>query len=199
MPLCSTVRLLGPLLLFLSILEETSQQEYVLLHRHNIPYIWTLLWRGKALSYNVVCVLHNTFREKNCCSIRNETINTVTRSQHLSLRSSFRSDTSCFSSRARYCESLSISNTSNLFTAQNLVKELQYSYEISNFVYSGIKNPTMIGSLCSICALASSNSYNELFTWSGFLNSLHSIAACIFLSLSYFVTVCRLRSMTWWL
>ena len=38
----------------------------------------------------------------------------------------------------------------------------------------------MIGSLGLICALASSTSYNELFTWSGFLNSLLLMAACVF-------------------
>ena len=28
------------------------------------PYIWTLLWRGEALFYHVVCVLHNMFAWK---------------------------------------------------------------------------------------------------------------------------------------
>ena len=28
------------------------------------PYIWTLLWRGQALSYHVVCVLHNFFGQR---------------------------------------------------------------------------------------------------------------------------------------
>ena len=29
------------------------------------PYIWTLHWRVRVLSYYVVCVLHNMFGEKN--------------------------------------------------------------------------------------------------------------------------------------
>ena len=48
----------------------------------------------------------------------------------------------------------------------------------------------MIGFLCSICALASSTQYNELFTRSSFLNSLLLVAACVFSSLRFFVTVC---------
>ena len=86
---------------------------------------------------------------------------------------------SSFWARARYSESVFISNSSNLFTSQNLVKKLLYSSNLRNFAYWKMKNPKMIGSLCSICALASSTSYNELFTWSSFLNSLLLMAACV--------------------
>ena len=51
------------------------------------------------------------------------------------------------------------------------------------------KNPTMIASLCSICTLASSTSYNELLIWSSFSNSLLLMAASVFSLVRYLVTV----------
>ena len=53
-----------------------------------------------------------------------------------------------------------------------------------------MENPRIFASLSSICVLASSASYIAFFTSSGFLNHLQLIAACAFLSLRYFVTVC---------
>ena len=77
-----------------------------------------------------------------------------------------------FSARARCNESLSISNPSNSFTSQNLMKKMQRRSNICCFLFWRMKNTTMIGSLHSICASASSTSYSELFTWSSLLNSL---------------------------
>ena len=51
--------------------------------------------------------------------------------------------------------------------------------------------------LCSICALASSTSYSELFTWSSLLNTLLLMVSCVFLSVRYLVTVHRLLSKIW--
>ena len=110
------------------------------------------------------------------------------------LISSFIPTAISFSARARYSESLSIPNSSKLLISQNLVKKLWYSSNIRSFAYSRKKKPTMIGSLYSICALASSTSYNELFIWTIFVNRLLLLALCVFWSLRYFVTVCRLRS-----
>ena len=117
---------------------------------------------------------------------------------HSVLISGLIQSSSSFSARARYSESVSISNTSNLFTSQNLVKKLQYSSNIRSFAYWRMKNPTMMGSFCSICALASSISCNEMFTWSSFLNNFLLMAACVFLSVRYFATVCRLQSVIWY-
>ena len=50
---------------------------------------------------------------------------------------------------------------------------------------------------CSAVALASSTAYNELFTWSSFLNNLLLLSACVSSSLRYFVGLGRLRSFIW--
>ena len=101
---------------------------------------------------------------------------------------------SSFSARGRYRESVSISKYFEIVHVTKFGKKLWYSSSIRGFAYWRLKNPTMIDSLCSICALASSTSYNELFTWSSFLKSLLLIAACLLLLLGKFVTGCWLRS-----
>ena len=55
----------------------------------------------------------------------------------------------------------------------------------------------LVSCVRSVCALESSTSYNDLFTWSSYLNNLLSMAACVFLSSKYFVTVCRFRFIMW--
>ena len=57
------------------------------------PYIWSLHWRGQAVSYLVVGVLHKTSGEQICYSISSETIDTAIWSQPLSFHYNFRSDT----------------------------------------------------------------------------------------------------------
>ena len=108
---------------------------------------------------------------------------------HSALISGLVQSSSSFTARARYSKSVSIINSSNWFTSQNLLRKLQYSSNICSFAYWRLNNPTMIGSLCWICALASSISDNQLFTWPSFLNSLLLLAACVFLSLKYFYSV----------
>ena len=68
------------------------------------------------------------------------------------------------STRERRSESVSISNSSSFFMSQNFLNKLYYGSSIRGFAYRRLKNPTITGSMFSICALASSTSYNELFT-----------------------------------
>ena len=60
---------------------------------------------------------------------------------------------SSFLARARKSESMSLSNSSDWFTSQILVKKLYYSSNSRSFAYSRVKKPIMIGffvfNLCS--------------------------------------------------
>ena len=76
-------------------------------------------------------------------------------------------------------------------------QKMYYSCSNRSFAYWRTKKPTMIASLCSFFALASSTSYNALFKWFSFWKSFPLIASCVFLSLNYFVTRYQLRSMIW--
>ena len=80
---------------------------------------------------------------------------------------------------------------------RNWWKKLYYSSNNRSFAYWRTKNPIEIGSSCSICALASSTSYNALFTQSNFMKILLLRVAYVFSSLRYFVTEWRLWSIFW--
>ena len=66
LPLCVSTGLLRPLLLNLGLLEVTSYQQYVLLHRHNIcVHLNSSLNRPGSLLSCFFCVLHNMLQGRN--------------------------------------------------------------------------------------------------------------------------------------
>ena len=157
------------------------------------PYIWTLLWRSQALSCHVVCIINTMSGGRILLSASAVKLSTQSFDCNLcttALVSGLIHSSNFFSARSRYSKSVSISNSSNLFLSQKLVKKFYHSSNICSFLYWRMINPTMIGSLCS-------TSYNKLFTWSSLFNSLLLTAACVFPSLRYFVTVCVLQSISW--
>ena len=83
---------------------------------------------------------------------------------------------SSFSARARYSESVCISSFEFVYVTE-FGEKIVVQFQHSKFPILEKKEPDKIGNFCSICALVSSTSYNEFFTWSSFLNSLLSIAA----------------------
>ena len=100
------------------------------------------------------------------------------------------------SDKARWRESECISSSSNFAISQYLSKKLWKGSSFLNFAYCKTKNPTAI-SFFSISDLTSSTSYYWSFIKHKRWNILLLIAPCVFLSLRYFVTVCRLRSIIW--
>ena len=126
-PFCSSTRLLRPLLLKLGSLEVTSSQNYVLLHRHNISvHLNSSLKRPGSLLLCCLCFAQPIRGKKFATA---SAVKLLTQSFdrnlcHPAVISGLIQSSSSFLARARYSESLSISNSSNLFTSQNLVKKL---------------------------------------------------------------------------
>ena len=126
-PLCSSTRLLRPLPLNLGLLEVTSKQQYVLLHRHNTSaHLNSSLNRPGSLLSCCLCFTQHVLGKKFATA---SAVKLLTQSFdrnlcYSALISGLIQSSSSFSARARYSESVSISNSSNLFTSQNLVKKL---------------------------------------------------------------------------
>ena len=86
-----------------------------------------LFFEEARLSLIMLFGFFTTCSEKRTCySISSETIDTVLRSQPLSFSYPFRSDTifQFIFGKSKYNESVSISNTWNLFTSQSFMKKL---------------------------------------------------------------------------
>ena len=126
-PLCSGRRLVGPLLLDLGLLEVTSYQQYVLLHRHNISvHLNSSSNRPGSLLSRCLCFTQQALGNKiaTASAVKLSTQSFDRNLRHSALISGLTQSSSSFSARAIYSESVSISNPSNLFTSQNLVKKL---------------------------------------------------------------------------
>ena len=126
-PLCSSTRLLRPLLLKLSLLNVTSLQQYVLLHRHNISvHLNSSLNRPGSLLLCCLCFTQHVRGKKlaTASAVKFWTRSFVRNLCDSALISGLIQSSSSSSARARYSKSVSISNSSNLFTLQNLVKKL---------------------------------------------------------------------------
>ena len=126
-PFCSSTHLLRPLLLNLGLLELTSWQQYVLLHCHKISvHLNSSLKRPGSFLSRWLC-FPQYVREKKFARASSMKLSTQSFDRnlcHFGLISGPVQCSSSFSARTRYSEFVSISNSSNLLTSQNLVKKL---------------------------------------------------------------------------
>ena len=137
-PLCSSTRSLRPLMLNLSFLKVTSKQQYVLLHRHNVSehLNFSLKRPGSLLSCCLCFTQHVRGRKFATLSAVKQLTQSFYRNLCPSvLISGLVQSSSSFSARARFSESVSISDSSNLFTSQNPLKKLYYSSKNRSFAY----------------------------------------------------------------
>ena len=197
--LCCSTRLLMPLLLSLFFSQTTSKQQCIMLQRHNIStseHFFGNFWLS-LIVFLVLVTAHSVEEISGCIS--SETVTAIYRPLKLPLCSHFCPDSifQFFLGNSKIQQNCGQCQLFEIVIVTESGEKVVYSCSVLSFAYWRMKNPTKIGFLCSVCAFASSTLNNEIFTWSGFLNSLLWIAACVFLSLSYFVTVCRLRSIIW--
>ena len=129
----------------------TTQTEH--LHASELFFEGTRL-----LYYHVVCFRQHVWGNKYATtSAVKPSIQSVDRNLCPPvLNSSLIQSSSFLTAGARYSEPVSISNSSNLITSQNLMKKLQYSSNNRSVAYWRMKNSTTIGSLYSTVALESS-------------------------------------------
>ena len=126
-PFFLRTRLLRLLLLNLSLLEVTSKQQYVLLHRHNTSvHLNSSLKRPGSLLSCCLCFTQHVQCRKfaTAQAVKLSTQSFDRNFCHFALISCLIQFSSSFAASARYNESVSISNSSNLFTSQNLVKKM---------------------------------------------------------------------------
>ena len=125
--LCSSIRLLRSLLLFLSFSEVTSQQQCVLVHRQDIPVQLNSSLNGPGSLLSCCLCFTQHVREKKFASA--SAVKLLTQSFdgnlcHSASISSLIHYSISFSARARYSEGLSFSNFPNMVTSQNLLTKL---------------------------------------------------------------------------
>ena len=123
---------------FKFLLEVTSKQQYVLLHRHNISvHLNSSLKRPGSLLSCCSCFTQHVRGKKfaTASAVKVSTQSFDRNLCHSSLISGLIQASSSFSARARCSKSVSISNSSNLFISQNLVKRLYYSSNVRSFAY----------------------------------------------------------------
>ena len=124
---CSSTRLLRASLLNLGLLEVSSLQQYVLVHRHNIfVNLNSPLKKPCSLLSCCLCFTQHV-REKKLATASALKLSKQSFDRNLcfsSLISVLIQSSIFFSARARYSESVSISNSSNLFASKNLVKKM---------------------------------------------------------------------------
>ena len=137
------------------------------------PNIWTLLWRGQALSYLIVCVLHNMFGGRNLQQHQQW----KHRHSHLIATSAIPLSFHVWYNLPVLFGKSKIQRICPCPTFRTCLLHRNWWRKCSTaptFAVLRIEEsrPRQWLALCSICALASSISNNELFTWSSFLNSL---------------------------
>ena len=126
-PLCSISRLLRPLLLNFNLLEVLWKQQYVLVKRQIYSQLQNTSLRRRCSPLSCFFLLVTAESPENfpnCISS-----GTLGKSfDHFCSHSAFISSrikaSSCFSARAQYSETVSVPNSSNVFTSRTLVTRL---------------------------------------------------------------------------